>query len=66
MTILISLLVLAGGLIGVFFNRPLSNSMMKYQPEENRARMFIVGRIAYVLIGGWMIAISLWVLYRAL
>lgn len=59
MTVLFGLIVCVAGFVGVVFNRRLSESMMKFQYEDKRARMFVVGRIAYVLIGVWMIVVSL-------
>jgi hypothetical protein len=66
MAVLFGFLVLTAGIVGVIFNKRLSSSMMKYHPEENRAKMFIVGRIAYVLVGLWMIVMSIVGLRRIL
>jgi uncharacterized membrane protein HdeD (DUF308 family) len=64
MTMLFGLITIAAGFIGAIFNKPLARSMMKYYPEHQRPKMLKVNRVAYVLIGCWMIVISLWVLLR--
>ena len=66
MVVLVSLIVLFSGLAGIVFHRPLARSMMKYYPEPEQPRMLKVMRIAYILIGFWMVGISAWLLVRAL
>lgn len=66
MLVLVSLIVMFSGLAGIVFHRPLASSMMKYYPEPEQPRMLKVMRIAYILIGFWMVGISAWVLVRAL
>ena len=66
MTIVMSVCVCIAGLICVVFNKPLARSNLKYHPKEKHAKMFVVGRIAYVLAGCWMMIISLWIIFRTI
>ncbi len=47
------------GCIGVIFNKPLTKRHLNRYPEHTRAKWLVIGRIAYVVVGCWMIFIGL-------
>jgi len=65
MALFMSICVVVAGLIGVVFNKRLAQTMLKYHPVEKHSKMLVIGRIAYVLVGLWMIVIGSWVIMRA-
>lgn len=64
MTLLMSICIVVAGLAGVVFNERLARSMLKFHPVANHSRMLVIGRIAYVLVGLWMIVVGTWVILR--
>lgn len=64
MALLMSICVVVAGLAGVVFNERLARSMLKFHPAANHSRMLVIGRIAYVLVGLWMIVVGSWVILR--
>ncbi len=56
--------VIIAGFVGIIFNKRLAGSMLKYHPIAKHSKMFVIGRIAYVVTGLWMVVIGLWALSR--
>ena len=64
MKILFSWIGIVAGLVAIVFNKPLARRIMRYYPEGERPRWLKIMRIAYLLIGSWMVLIGIWALLK--